>query len=842
MTPNPHNTLIRMDTPHFRSQPRRRSLQWAGLVLVLALDASFADVPDVVFVSRAFDTVPDPLSREHAIERAQSGKLLVREADGTVRVLVDATQGAPGAAEDTPADVMDPDVSFDSTRIVFAGFSDSEDAWRIFEVGADGTGLRQLTRSDREIDLDRYGKASELLRDYHDIDPCYLPDGRICCVSTRYVGVAPDGRVRANNLYVMDADGGNLRRITSERFGADTPAVEPATGRIVYSRFWRTPPFTVEGQAPAEPILPGSPDYEVIVVDSSDQPLRGISDADFPGVNSWFLAGINPDGTGLQMWSGFRLDRELTQAYRPSFLPNGEALALFLPVTPLLGYPRGYGLRRFPRGPAAPVALGGPQVFARRHLLPPEVDFYYASAVGLSDGSLLVTAVPRPRKAETPDYAIYVQENAAAQPALLYNAAGTLELDAVPLEDRPLPPVLEDAVTTVMSDDAPRDKEEAFAEGGSFTFLCENIFFNAPVDTPVANAPPVGKQLSIEFFLSSQRQSTDGGDKPVMLDRFELAPDGRVEATAPAGVPLFERLTRPDGSIAMGRDGQIFHVAGANFGRVGTTARCVGCHAGHTQIDIPADPSWTNLAPSAFVRASSTRFRDRLNTGDFLPANLVDRRTGTQDVEWAAANEAAEPTVELLWSTTLRARQVVLYGIQQGVGTVGERTQVIRGLTLSTSLAGAEQERINVTAEIEPEGTRVDLNPELDFDTLTIRIPAGNVSGLYEGQPGTAIAEVEVISKATAGPIHSFLRGDTNCDKSVNLSDAITTLNFLFLEGIAPCCVAAADADSNDELSITDPIAILNVLFQGADPLPEPSRDCGPVPAGPLTCDVDICP
>ena len=38
-----------------------------------------------------------------------------------------------------------------------------------------------------------------------------------------------------------------------------------------------------------------------------------------------------PDGTGLAMFSGFKLDRELTQAYRPSFTSTGLALALFIP-------------------------------------------------------------------------------------------------------------------------------------------------------------------------------------------------------------------------------------------------------------------------------------------------------------------------------------------------------------------------------------------------------------------------------------------------------------------------------------------------------------------------------
>jgi hypothetical protein len=65
-----------------------------------------------------------------------------------------------------------------------------------------------------------------------------------------------------------------------------------------------------------EPIPPGSPGYggngtpndPAVANGAADdvgptdpQVVGGITDADFPGVNSWFLAGINPDGTGLAM-------------------------------------------------------------------------------------------------------------------------------------------------------------------------------------------------------------------------------------------------------------------------------------------------------------------------------------------------------------------------------------------------------------------------------------------------------------------------------------------------------------------------------------------------------------
>ena len=117
---------------------------------------------------------------------------------------------------------------------------------------------------------------------------------------------------------------------------------------------------------------------------------------------------------------------------------------------------------------------------------------------------------------------------------------------------------------------------------------------------------PLGKKLFIEFFMNPQGTSELGLDAPHLIARKEIGIDGRVEMELPAGVPLFEVIRHEDGRIAVGRDGQVFHVGGHNFGVAETEGRCVGCHAGHTLVEVPADPSWLNVAPSALIEASST--------------------------------------------------------------------------------------------------------------------------------------------------------------------------------------------------------------------------------------------
>ena len=46
-------------------------------------------------------------------------------------------------------------------------------------------------------------------------------------------------------------------------------------------------------------------------------------------------------------------------------------------------------------------------------------------------------------------------------------------------------------------------------------------------------------------------------------------------------------------------------------------------------------------------------------------------------------------------------------------------------------------------------------------------------------------------------------------------------------EGAKPSCLEAANADDNDVVNLTDAVAILNHLFKGTGPLPEPFNNCG---------------
>ncbi len=84
----------------------------------------------------------------------------------------------------------------------------------------------------------------------------------------------------------------------------------------------------------------------------------------------------------------------------------------------------------------------------------------------------------------------------------------------------------------------------------------------------------------------------------------------------------------------------------------------------------------------------------------------------------------------------------------------------------------------------------------------------------------------------------TFKRGDSDASGTMNITDGIYVLNYLFLGGPEPPCMQAADADGSDSLNITDGIYILNFLFLGGPQPPAPYEECGKDPdAVALTCE-----
>ena len=88
----------------------------------------------------------------------------------------------------------------------------------------------------------------------------------------------------------------------------------------------------------------------------------------------------------------------------------------------------------------------------------------------------------------------------------------------------------------------------------------------------------------------------------------------------------------------------------------------------------------------------------------------------------------------------------------------------------------------------------------------------------------------------------SFLRGDADRDTDLNITDAVLTLNFLFLGGADLTCPDGADSDDSGDVNITDATYSLNFLFLGGPPPPEPYPEPGLDPTDdPLECAAPDC-
>lgn len=84
-----------------------------------------------------------------------------------------------------------------------------------------------------------------------------------------------------------------------------------------------------------------------------------------------------------------------------------------------------------------------------------------------------------------------------------------------------------------------------------------------------------------------------------------------------------------------------------------------------------------------------------------------------------------------------------------------------------------------------------------------------------------------------------FRRGDSNVDGTVDLSDAIHSLGYLFLGSPADLdCHDASDSNGDGTIDLTDAVYGLAYLFQGGPPPPAPGPlECGSLAEAVLGCE-----
>jgi len=193
------------------------------------LSGPMRGVESVVFAARALNPTDghwyanfgyyshDPDRKAYA-EGAKLYRLNLRTRELTA-LLTDKTGG-----------VRDPQVSYDGKKILFSYRPGGTEQYHLYELDLGNVGANPKS----EIQNPKLKQLTSGL--YDDIEPAYLPDGGIVFVSSRCKRWVNCWLTQVAVLHRCDADGSNLRALSSNNEHDNTPWPLP-DGRILYTRW-----------------------------------------------------------------------------------------------------------------------------------------------------------------------------------------------------------------------------------------------------------------------------------------------------------------------------------------------------------------------------------------------------------------------------------------------------------------------------------------------------------------------------------------------------------------------------------------------------------------------------
>ncbi len=435
----------------------------------------------------------------------------------------------------TGASISDPCVSFDGLRILFSMRPAGGGARNLYEINADGTGMRQVTS----------GGGS-------DFDPVYLPDDRILFTSSRDNEMDEYNHAPAEHLYVCDANGANLERVSFNQSDDFDPTLLP-NGRIMYTRWEHF------GTMNRFPLFVTNPDG------TGTFHLYGPH-----GIN-FFHAQPTPDGRIVAVGSDMIeedagplvfLKTEQGPA-DPASGGNGTNWDVLTPQVNMDGAPWPYGSFKYP------MPIGGNR-FITSYSLPAATD-------GEVDYGLYSFTVSQSGSGTPGNPATFSVVNMS----FLYNDPATNEYDAQLLAARPKPPVVPSTI----------DRSVTYGE-----FLAQDVFNRGTADGQERPVRGVDAIDSIAVLVA--RPTAPGESNQISANEFEkrallgFAPvrsDGSFRIRVPANTPIsFATLDQMGRGFVVKRT-HLYVRPGERF------ENCVGCHEDRGA----GGPAPTNPNPAA---------------------------------------------------------------------------------------------------------------------------------------------------------------------------------------------------------------------------------------------------
>jgi len=467
-----------------------------------------------------------------------------------------------------------PDLSFDGKRVLFCFKPHNEKSFHLYEIGVDGSGLRQLTDGT-----------------FDDLDPIYLPDGQhILFTTTRghtYVRCMPP--TSAFVLARCDRDGGNIYLISANNEPDYLPSVLN-DGRVIYTRWEYT-----------------------------DKPLW----------RAQKLWSVNPDGTQVLMYWGnqsvwpdvMKDARSIPGSRRVMF--TGSAHHNWFSgsvgiVDPDQGFNFPWGLTKVTADVTWPECGNGPSdpVESPRYHASGRYPAYY-SPYPLSEQDFLVSA-QRGGK-----FALYLMD-VDGNRELIYEGVRQV-FHAMPLRPRPTPPVIADRVTWPRQHEQPKNGiifSSTVYQGtptemrGKVKFLrvfsIDHKTYTYWYKRPYISTGPVVSAVQSEGVKR-------------LLGTVPVAADGSVSFHAPAGIPLHFQLLDENQRALQTMRSFVNVMPGEQRG-------CLGCHESHSRAaesqghaialmktpDAITPPPWSDTTVSypRYVQPVLDKYCGKCHQGD----------------------------------------------------------------------------------------------------------------------------------------------------------------------------------------------------------------------------------
>ena len=587
---------------------------------VYVLEQPFGDHP-VVHSLLAGQRVPDGRLKGQALENA--GGFISLDLDFDGRSLLFAFTEAehelpPGVTCDTnywpeAAARREPAHAFYHFR--------PESCYHLFRLGANGTGLTQLTDGP-----------------WNDFDPCFLPGGRIAFISTRSggqcrCGFRPDP---TSTLHAMQADGSDVIQLSFHDTNEWQPSVDH-NGMLVYTRW----------------------DY----VDRDSDVAHHLWHCYPDGRDPRSAHGNYPDRRELRPWMEMSI-RAIPNSHKYIAVAaphHGEAYGSLVLIDLREKDDRGSSqLKRLTPEVPFPEAESAPGVPHPQGKHAPKAEAY-GTPWPLSEDFHLVVYDASQR-----NYGLYLLDSFGNR-ELLYRDPAIACLDPIPLQARPRPPALPVQTTQALADRPAGanpadgtvlvmnvyDSEQPWPAGTKIKALrVINLF---PTDNSVANEPRVGH--AAEALCRG------------VLGTVPVEEDGSAHFRAPTGADLcFQALDENGLAVQLMRSATYLHP--------GETLASVGCHESKlAAAGTPARPQTLAMRrpPSTFQPEAEGSYP---LTFPRLVQPVLDRKcVGCHDQQKHAPGLHGDRIGKLDWSEAFQTLSKFSWGMSGGNGVALKERQ-----------------------------------------------------------------------------------------------------------------------------------------------------------------------